>query len=91
MRAGDGLEGLRIAQSESLAAVVLDADLPGMDGFEICMRIRANPFTNSLPILFLSGNANAPLMAIAAGADKVLSKPEGISELASALCELLKR
>jgi CheY-like chemotaxis protein len=91
IRTGDGLDGLRLAQSQPLAAVVLDADLPGMDGFEICLRLRANPFTNSLPILFLSGNANAPLMALASGADKVLSKPEGISELVPALCELLKR
>lgn len=86
----NGLDGLRIAQSEPIVAAVLDADLPGMDGFEVCLRIRANPFTNSLPILFLSGNANAPLMAIASGADKVLVKPEGINQLATALSELLK-
>lgn len=87
----DGLEGLQLAQAERPAAVVLDADLPGMDGFEICRQLKANSMTSSLPILFCSGNPHAPHLAIALGADKVLSKPHGISQLASCLGQMLGR
>ena len=85
----DGLEGLRLAQAGRPAAVVLDADLPGMDGFEICRQLKTNPATSSLPILFCSGNPHAPHLAIALGADKVLAKPHGISQLASCLSQML--
>ncbi|MEY4387914.1 MAG: hypothetical protein RLY20_3197 [Verrucomicrobiota bacterium] len=87
----NGLEGLCLAQNLSLAAAVLDGDVPGMDGFEICRRLKADRFTRDLPVIFLSGNPNAPQRGTVAGADKVLLKPKGVTELAASLAQLLKR
>ena len=85
----DGLEGLNQAKTELLAAVVLDSDLPRMDGFEVCRRLKADPKTSSLPIVFISGYPNASRLALASGADKALAKPHELARLAACVCQLL--
>ncbi len=57
LAATNGLAGIRKAQNEEPDLIVLDIMLPGMDGFEICHRLRAEPQTAQLPILMLSAKA----------------------------------
>ena len=52
-----GQEGLAIAEREHPDAIVLDLGMPGMDGFEVLKRLQANPFTQSIPVVFLTANA----------------------------------
>jgi len=57
LTAANGLEGLRKASGEEPDLIVLDIMLPGIDGFEICRRLRAEPQTAKLPVLMVSAKA----------------------------------
>lgn len=78
--AGDGNEGLRKALSEEYALVVLDLMLPGMDGFEVCRRIREE---KNIPILMVSAKKDDidKIRGLGLGADDYMTKPFSPSEL----------
>jgi DNA-binding response OmpR family regulator len=73
----NGLEGLRKARTESPDLLILDVMLPGLDGFEICYRLRSDPNTAKLPILVLSakGQDSDRDSALRVGANAFLPKP----------------
>jgi DNA-binding response OmpR family regulator len=77
LTATDGLEGLTKAKGENPDLLILDVMLPGIDGFEICHRLRAEPQTAQLPILMLSakGQAADKAMGLQVGANEYLTKP----------------
>ena len=77
LTATDGLTGLSRAKGENPDLLVLDVMLPGIDGFEICHRLRAEPQTAQLPILMLSakGQAADKAMGLQVGANEYLTKP----------------
>ncbi|HEY41843.1 MAG TPA: response regulator [Dehalococcoidia bacterium] len=81
--AGNGLEGLRKARTEEPDLVILDVMLPGMDGYEICHRLRAEPATARLPILMFSARSQDKDKAVGrqVGADDYLTKPAEPSEI----------
>ncbi len=83
LTATNGLEGLRKALKENIDLVVLDVMLPGIDGFEICHRLRAEPRTAQLPILMLSAKAQEvdKTTGLKEGADYYLTKPVVPSEV----------
>jgi len=89
--AANGLDGLRKAMKEKPDLVVLDVMLPGIDGFEICHRLRADPQTAHLPILMLSGKAQEidKATGLKVGADDYITKPATPSETASRVRTLL--
>jgi two-component system, OmpR family, alkaline phosphatase synthesis response regulator PhoP len=91
--ASNGLEGLRKAISESPDLVILDVMLPGMDGFEICHRLRSEPATAQLPILMFSAKAQEidKDTGIKVGADEYLTKPAAPSEIVSRVEKLLAK
>ncbi|CAN5463817.1 N/A [soil metagenome] len=75
--ASDGIEAVVMAGRESPELVLLDIDMPGMDGYEACRRMRADPGTVDTTIVMLtaaSGDA-AERAAEDAGADLFLTKP----------------
>lgn len=51
--AGSGAEAIRLAEIEEVDLVLLDAQMPGMDGFETCARLKASPATAHLPIILV--------------------------------------
>jgi CheY-like chemotaxis protein/MinD-like ATPase involved in chromosome partitioning or flagellar assembly len=73
----NGLEGIIAAQKEAPDLIILDIMLPGIDGFEVCKRLRAGVRTASVPILVISGKARPEDIAIGfkAGASDYLPKP----------------
>jgi two-component system alkaline phosphatase synthesis response regulator PhoP len=83
MTASNGLEGLRKARTEEPDLVILDIMLPGMDGYEICHRLRAEPATARLPILMFSARSQDKDKAVGqqVGADDYLTKPAEPSEI----------
>ena len=91
--ASNGLEGLRKAISESPDLVILDVMLPGMDGFEICHRLKSEPATAQLPILMFSAKAQEidKDTGIKVGADDYLTKPAAPSEIVSRVEKLLAK
>jgi two-component system alkaline phosphatase synthesis response regulator PhoP len=91
--ASNGLEGVRKALSESPDLVILDVMLPGMDGFEICHRLRSEPTTANLPILMFSAKAQEidKETGIKVGADDYLTKPAAPAEIVSRVEKLLAK
>ena len=80
---GNGEMGLRAIVEYAPAMVLLDLSLPGMDGFEICRRLRAEPVTATLPVIVITAHTAMEDMvaALDAGADDFLAKPVQQMEL----------
>lgn len=91
--ATNGLEGIRKAQYEAPDLVILDVMLPGMDGFEICHRLRAESETSQLPILMFSAKAQEidKDTGLKVGADDYLPKPAAPAEIVNRVEKLLAK
>ena len=53
----DGESGLIAAAASQPSVILLDVEMPGMDGFEVCRRLKANPATASIPVIFLTASS----------------------------------
>ncbi|MBI1326310.1 MAG: PleD family two-component system response regulator [Alphaproteobacteria bacterium] len=75
--ATSGEEALQKASSESPDIVLLDVMMPGMDGFEVCRRLKENPQTTHIPVVMVTALTDAQdrIKGLEAGADDFLSKP----------------
>ena len=71
--------------------VVTDLVMSGMDGLELCRKIRHNPITNHIPVIILTSSADesSHLESIASGADRFLSKPLSIELLRSSIAQVI--
>jgi DNA-binding response OmpR family regulator len=89
--ADDGAAGLALAQAETFDLVILDVMLPGLDGLEICKRLRAGP--NYLPILMTTSKASEldRVLGLELGADDYLTKPFSVGELVARVKALFRR
>src|ERR1700678_2640766 len=75
--ASDGPTALAMAASEKPDIVLLDVMMPGMDGFEVCRRLKEDPLTRHIPVVLitaLDGRADR-INGLEAGADEFLTKP----------------
>jgi CheY-like chemotaxis protein len=81
--ATDGPGGLAQAQGGGWDLLLIDIDLPGMDGMELCRRVRAEPSLAALPMIALSANAMPAetRRALQAGFDAYLTKPLDVVRL----------
>lgn len=81
--ATDGRDGLARIESFRPHLVLLDLRMPGLDGADLCRRVKALPATRSVRILAMSGGAGgeARERMLAAGADAFLGKPFTLTEL----------
>ena len=75
--ASNGLQALMKAQKENPDLIILDVMLPGMDGFEVCSRLRNDPQTSPIPIIMLSakGQDADKSTGLRVGALDYLTKP----------------
>jgi two-component system alkaline phosphatase synthesis response regulator PhoP len=88
-----GEEGLEAIEKEKPDLVILDLMLPGIDGLEVCRRIRKDASTMRLPVLMLTakGEEIDKVLGLETGADDYLTKPFGIREMAARVRALLRR
>ena len=79
-RAEDGESALKLASTAAFDAVVLDVDMPGMDGVSVCSRLRE---VSAVPIIFLSAYARTDdrIRGLMAGGDDYIGKPYSLVEL----------
>ncbi len=89
--AGNGPDGLWMATENSYAAIVLDVMLPGLDGVELCRRLRQSGIW--VPVLMLTARDEIGdrVRGLDAGADDYLVKPFSLLELAARLRALARR
>ncbi|MBK9601903.1 MAG: response regulator [Anaerolineales bacterium] len=92
--APNGQEALEIIQKEHPAVIITDILMPKMDGFSLVHRLRINPETRDIPVVFLSATYVAPedkAFAIAIGATRFLEKPVALEEFLPTVEELLTK
>jgi class 3 adenylate cyclase len=77
-----GSEALALLDTEDIDLVLLDVVMPGMDGYEVCRRIRSNPSTEFLPVVMITASGSEQrLSALLSGADDFITKPFDQNEL----------
>lgn len=85
-----GERGLELAEKEDPALVILDVMLPGMDGLEVCQRLRQR---SAVPVVFLTarGGEVDRVLGFKLGGDDYVTKPFSVNELVARVRSILKR
>ncbi|MDC7224405.1 MAG: response regulator transcription factor [Spirochaetales bacterium] len=93
IRASDGMEGWEKARSENPDLIVLDLMLPGIDGFEVCKRLRGEKSTQNIPIIMLTARSEEENMVkgLELGADDYVTKPFSPRVLVARVKAVLRR
>jgi two-component system response regulator MprA len=91
--APDGEQGVTAAQRINPDVIILDVMMPGIDGLEVCRRIRSNPTTSDIPILMLTAKDEVSdrILGLQTGADDYLTKPFDFYELLERIRAILRR
>lgn len=81
--ADNGPEALKLAADLHPDLIMLDVMMPGMDGFEVCRRLRADPILCEVPVVMVTAldDQESRLKGFEAGADEFISKPYNLTEL----------
>ena len=89
-KASNALEGLEILEKETIHLVLLDIMMPGMDGLEMCRKIRE---TNNIPIIMLSARSADldKILGLEYGADDYITKPFNILEVKARIKAIIRR
>jgi len=89
----NGDEVLEFIKTNSPDIILLDLKMPGIDGFELCKKIRDNANTKNVPIIVISGisDTQAKIESIELGADDFITKPFEIAELRARINRILLR
>jgi phosphate regulon transcriptional regulator PhoB len=90
---GDGKQALELIVRDQPDLVVLDLMLPGMDGLELCRRLRGSPATRGIPLIMLTAKAEEVdrIVGLEMGADDYIPKPFSPRELVARVKAVLRR
>jgi diguanylate cyclase (GGDEF)-like protein len=93
LNAFDGPAGLDFAAAQAPDLILLDVDMPGIDGFEVCRRLKDGRETSEIPVLFLTscGMNRQKVRGLSMGAVDYVTKPFDPAELRARLCATLRR
>ena len=89
----EGDEGVRIARRDAPDLVLLDLMLPGLDGLEVCRRLKTDPVTSDIPIIMVTakGEESDVVLGLGIGADDYVTKPFGPKELVARVKAVIRR
>jgi len=89
----DGKEGLAKVYNEAPDLMILDINMPGMDGWEVCRKIREDPLYKHLPIIMLTVRRTKKdqLKGLNLGSDEYITKPFYPTELIARVKTVLQR
>ena len=88
-RASDGRRALDILAAEPIDLLVLDLNMPGMNGYDVLRELRAGTDGNRIPVIVLSGNVDTARSPSDIGADALMTKPTDLRQLVAAVNTLL--
>lgn len=93
VRAETGAKALELARDEKPDLVLLDLMMPGIDGLEVCRRLRADDATADIPIVMVTARAEESdaVVGLSVGADDYIKKPFGMKELLARVRAVLRR
>ena len=91
--AGDGELALLSIEAEQPNLILLDFNLPGINGVEVCRRLKADPETSGIPIIFISAKSEEvdKVIGLELGADDYIVKPFGIREVVARVRAVTRR
>ena len=91
MAATSGARALELAVRGRPDLVLLDVMMPGMDGFEVCRRLKADPATADLPVIFVTARTDDVSQGFAVGGSDYISKPINADEVRARVRYQLER
>ncbi|MBI1956806.1 MAG: Flp pilus assembly complex ATPase component TadA [Acidobacteria bacterium] len=91
--ASNGIEGMDLAKQTHPDLILLDIMMPGMDGFEVCQKLRSQVETAFIPVIMLTANPSEEgrLRGYLVGTDDYVAKPFNVAELNARVTRLLRR
>lgn len=93
LEASGGEDALDLLVTERVDLILLDVQMPGMDGFEVCRRLRADQETRSIPIILVTAHhrdTESVVRGLAAGGDDYVTKPVAQQELLARVRAMLR-
>ena len=92
LKASNGEEALSIVKNIDLDLILLDIMMPGMDGYEVCRRLKGSEITRLIPVIMVTAldDIEAKIKGIEAGADDFIIKPPNKTELLARTRSLIK-
>ncbi len=93
VEAYNGYEAIKKARVEIPDLILLDITMPGMDGYEVCSRLRNDALTEKIPIIILTAKdkVNEKIEGLNIGADDYVTKPFNLNELKARVRSVLRR
>lgn len=91
--ASNGFEALELAKTNIPDLILLDIMMPGMDGYEVCARLKKDPFTKSIPVIMLTAKdaVREKVKGLDIGADDYVTKPFNLNELKARIKSVIRR
>ncbi len=91
--ANNGRDGIQLARRVNPRLIILDVVMPGLNGYQVCRELRADPMLHHVPVLFLSarGEDDDRIQGLMAGGDDYLTKPFNMEELKLRVQAILRR
>ena len=90
IQASNGEEALELAEKEEPQVILLDVNMPGIDGIEVCRRLKEEDKTRFIPIIMVTALEDRDLDAFVEGADDFVTKPFSLVELSFRVRSMLR-
>ncbi len=92
IEAKNGLEAVELAKKELPQVILLDAEMPEMDGWQACKAIKSNPQTSNIPVLMCTGHdlSEEQEQLKAVGASDYITKPYQVNQIIEKVSQVLK-